>query len=380
MENETEAQVPATAEQVEQTATEETPLAIREDAVPARVITAERITDALPPAAYERIGQLMVTPEQSKELEAPTDPEEVDILPDGSIYLSHEYYRRKLNKVFGHLQWTLAPGSGLTQRPATNEWYQRWVLYVGGVYVSEAIASRAYQENNARMDLSDVAEAIKSDAIRRCCKDLGIGHECWNRRFQQQWRKEHAIQVVAKVWKRGQQINDKVWRRKDADPFPDEQTSARGAANPQPSPAPPAATAAPAPPKPAEAPPKAAAPAKPVQATPDAPKAAPTAAPAQPAAPAKAPTVPKLLDLQVRMAFAQARQAGLVVGENADPLMEILETEFKVARVVSDGKKSTELCHAMLKSLPGNLFTGLLKRMKEQAAQGAQDGNTPENI
>jgi hypothetical protein len=378
MENETENQVPVPTDGTPPPTQDETPLAIRDEFVPAKQYAAEKITDVLPPAAYERIGQFSLTEEQEAILNEPLPVDEVDIRPDdGAVYASHEYYRRKLNKTFGRMGWTLVPGSPLTQRPQTNEWYQRWVLFVGGVYVAEAIASRDYQPTNARMDLSDVAEAIKSDALRRCCKDLGIATECWNKRWTEKWKHEHAVQVVAQVWKKGQQVNAKVWRRKDADPLPGEQTSsARGTASPQTSPAPQAATAAPAPPKSTETAPKA--PEAPKQAQPakEAPKPPAAAAPAQPA---KAPAAPKLLDSQVRMAFAQARQAGLVVGENADPLMEILETEFKVARVVSDGKKSTELCHAMLKSLPGNLFTGLLKRMKEQTAQPAAT-EQPENI
>jgi Mitochondrial genome maintenance MGM101 len=365
---------------IEENHREEQPLAIREDAVPVRSLAAEKVTDTLPAAAYERIGQIpALTPEQEKMLSDPLPDNEVDIRPDdGMVYASHEYYRRKLNEVFGRMQWTLVPGSPLTQRPGTNEWYQRWTLFVNGCYVSEAFESYDYQPNNARMDLSDVAEAIKSGALKRCCKDLGIAAECWQKRWTEAWRKKYAIQVVAQVWRKGQQVNAKVWRRSDADPLPGEQTSVRGAgANPQPNPQ---AAPAPAPSKPPETPPKAAAPAKPVQVVPDVPKAAPVAAPAQPATAPKPANTPKLLDSQIRMLFARGRSCGLVVGEDAAPMIEWLTANYGIAEVMSDGKKSTEICHAMFKMVPPVRFTALLKQLDELIKGAKSDEGAAEVI
>lgn len=338
-------------------------LAVNEAALPARQLAAEKVTDVLPPPAYERIGQFVLSPDAEKILNEPLSDDEVDIRPDdGMIYASHEYYRRQLNRAFGRMGWTLVPGSPLTQRPGTNEWYQRWVLFVAGVYAAEAFESYDYQPNNARMDLSDVAEAIKSGALKRCCKDLGLATECWNKRFQQRWRKEHAIQVVAKVWKQGQQVNKQLWRRKDADPLPNElnqapsPTTARqsqGSANPPP------ASASP-PPEPVTQP-KAAAPSKPAPKHAVQPK--PSGVAAQPergggSAPAAAPKpaqTPRLLDSQVRLLFARGRNCGLIVSDDATPMLEYL-AEFGIASVVSDGKTSTENCTATFKTIPPNRF------------------------
>lgn len=378
MENETD-QVPAT---IEENHREEQPLAIREDAVPVRQFAAEKITDVLPAAAYERIGQLpALTKVQVDELDEVIPDDEVDIKPDGAVYASHEYYRRKLNKVFGPLQWTLIPGSPLMPRKDTSdnrksEWYQRWILFVGGCYVSEAIASRTLWNDNANMSMDDVAEAIKSDALKRACKDLGLAKECWQKRWTEAWRKKYCVQVVVQT-KDG---NKNQWRRKDQDPLPREVTTqARGAA-PQPQQAPAAAPVASAPaPKPPEAP-KVAAPAKPVQVVPDAPKAAPAPAPAQPAATPKPANTPKLLDSQIRMAFARSRNAGLIVGEDAAPMMEWLTSTYGIAEVVSDGKKSTELCHAMIKMVPPAQFTAMIKKLDELAKGAKPDGEVAEPI
>src|SRR5712664_1731986 len=91
------------------------PLTIREDAVPVRALAAERITDVLPAIAYERIGQMIISPEAEAVLNEPLPDDEVDIRPDGLIYASHEYVVRQLNRAFGRMGWTLVPGSPLTR-------------------------------------------------------------------------------------------------------------------------------------------------------------------------------------------------------------------------------------------------------------------------
>lgn len=355
-------------------------LAVNESALPARSLAAEKVTDVLPPAAYERIGQFVLSPEAEKVLNEPLPDGEVDIRPDdGMIYASHEYYRRQLNRAFGQMGWTLVPGSPLTQRPGTNEWYQRWVLFVAGVYAAEAFESYDYQPNNARMDLSDVAEAIKSGALKRCCKDLGLATECWNKRFQQRWRKEHAIQVVAKVWRRGQEVNAKCWRRKDADALPGEMspsaptTARQSQGSETPNPASPPAGNAQSQPKAAAPPPKP----SPTRTAGDA-SARGSSGSGTPAAAAPKPAqTPRLLDSQVRLLFARGRNCGLIVGEDASPMLEYL-AEFGIASIVSDGKTSTENCTATFKTVPPNRFTELVKKMDElaKASKPAESGET----
>lgn len=340
-------QVPATQGEVNGTAD----LQIRADTLPDKRYSAEKVTDALPPAVYERLGQnaLVLEDKQIIELELSTPDDEVDIRPDnGVVYASHEYYRRKLNKIFGYMGWTLIPGSGLTQRNGTNEWYQRWVLFVNGVYVSEAIASRMLHEQNRNMDLSDVAESIKSDALRRCCKDLGIATECWNKRWVARWRKENAIEVVAPVWKKGQQVNEKVWRRKDADPFPGERGVATAPSlNPR------------------------------VEVKPDAPKQAPAAPPAAGATaggdtprtpppappPASKPAGMKITEGQIRLLWQRARGVQLVVANDAALWIDWLKTNAGIKVPDISGRTSEEIATEMMKAIPGTAITPLVKKL-----------------
>lgn len=58
------------------------------------------------------------------------------------------------------------------------------------------------------------AEGCKSNALLRCCKDLGVASELWDPVFIRQFKKEH----VREVWV--EHVNTKqkkkIWLRKDA--------------------------------------------------------------------------------------------------------------------------------------------------------------------
>ena len=114
-------------------------LAINADAVPEqRRFAADSIRAPLPPAVYERLGQLIIDQKAETILDEPLPPEEADILPDsGFVYAPWEYYARQLNRAFGRAGWTLIPGSPLAQEPNSNNYYRVWILFLGGVYYSE---------------------------------------------------------------------------------------------------------------------------------------------------------------------------------------------------------------------------------------------------
>ena len=61
--------------------------------------------------------------------------------------------------------------------------------------------------------LATSAEGVKSNALMRCCKDLGIASELWDPIFIKNWLADYAVEVSAshvttKQYKR-------LWRRKD---------------------------------------------------------------------------------------------------------------------------------------------------------------------
>jgi len=120
------------------------------------------------------------------------DSEDIEIKPDGLIYLPEIKYRRILNTAFGPGGWALKPfgppvvDNGSLIRP--------YALYCLGRYVAESIGEQPYNEQSSFISFATATEAAKSNALVRCCKDLGIGSSLWDPTFIRQWKAKHATE------------------------------------------------------------------------------------------------------------------------------------------------------------------------------------------
>jgi hypothetical protein len=83
--------------------------------------------------SYHGLGSVSFSPEQAETLLAPVNGEDVEVKPDGILYLPEIKYRRILNKAFGPGGWGLAPRgeSIVTARLVTRE----YGMVVQGRYV-----------------------------------------------------------------------------------------------------------------------------------------------------------------------------------------------------------------------------------------------------
>ena len=143
--------------------------------------------------------------------------DEIDILPDGSVYLTQTRYRRRLVEAFGPGGWGMKPLNGETLKD--NILFQKWALVVDGHVVGSAVGKAEYFESG-RTDMADAAETVKSNALMRCCKDLGIAWQCWDKRFTERYRRERCVQVrVVKRYGRNAGQAEILWRRTDAEPL-----------------------------------------------------------------------------------------------------------------------------------------------------------------
>ncbi|KAI2626916.1 Mgm101p-domain-containing protein [Hypomontagnella submonticulosa] len=158
--------------------------------------------------SYHGLGTSAFAPEAAAILQAPLDPDDIEVKPDGIIYLPEIKYRRILNAAFGPGGWGLAPRGQLTvhEKLVTRE----YALVVQGRFVAQA---RGEQQYFSEEGVSTAAEGCKSNALMRCCKDLGIASELWDPRFIRKFMKEHAVQqwVEHVTTKKRKQI----WLRKD---------------------------------------------------------------------------------------------------------------------------------------------------------------------
>lgn len=166
---------------------------------------------------YAGVATLKLDDAQRKVFDERFADEDHDVLPTGEVYVSQVHYRRKLNRVFGPGGWALVPRGPYVKQGATL--IREYALVVGGRFVSEATGEADYHETNSRMSYASTAEAVKSNALTRCSKDLGIGWECWDKRFCEKFKREHCV----KVWRKSQRTPQ--WRRKDAEPWYDEKDS-----------------------------------------------------------------------------------------------------------------------------------------------------------
>lgn len=171
---------------------------------------------------YEGISGLSVSEKQSEILLEPVKISEIEIKPTGEIYMCHVQYRRRLNAAFGIGQWALKPVGGFIKTSKTNfgktqqTVCREYSLHINGRFAASAIGEATYIEENQQMTWSDACEATKSNALMRCCKDIGIGLEMWDRKFVEQFKRENCIQV----WRKGSQKPQ--WRLKTSEPFYDE--------------------------------------------------------------------------------------------------------------------------------------------------------------
>ncbi|KAL4913279.1 mitochondrial genome maintenance MGM101-domain-containing protein [Aspergillus aurantiobrunneus] len=139
---------------------------------------------------------------------AETTPDEVEIKPDGIVYLPEIKYRRILNRAFGPGGWGLVPRSETIVTPKTVT--REYALVCNGRLVSVA---RGEQDYFSPDGIPTATEGCRSNALVRCCKDLGIASELWDprwiRKFKAEYTREAFVEHIVNRRK------SKIWVRKD---------------------------------------------------------------------------------------------------------------------------------------------------------------------
>ncbi|KAK4694487.1 hypothetical protein P7C71_g3111, partial [Lecanoromycetidae sp. Uapishka_2] len=140
--------------------------------------------------SFHGLSSEAFSPEAAKALLAPIDTDEIEVKPDGIIYLPEIKYRRILNQAFGPGGWGLAPRGEtiVTAKAVTRE----YALVALGRLVSVA---RGEQDYFSPEGIPTAVEGCKSTALRRCCKDLGVASELWDPRFIRKFMAQHVKEV-----------------------------------------------------------------------------------------------------------------------------------------------------------------------------------------
>jgi hypothetical protein len=185
---------------------------------------------------YMGIAAAPFSAEAAEILLGPVADEDIEIRPDGLIYLPEIKYRRILNRAFGPGAWSLLPME-ITVSPQDNMLYYKGALFVLGRFVSEAIGEQQYFPDNDRMSYATAAESAKSNCLMRCCKDLGIASELWDPTFVRTWVARNATEAwCVNIGSRDRGKKKKMWRKKGApaiDIYPWKEESSYDAEPPQ---------------------------------------------------------------------------------------------------------------------------------------------------
>ena len=148
------------------------------------------------------IGSVKLNEEQKKTLFAPVNEEEVEIRPDGLVYLPWVFYHTRLREVFG-LEYALLPKGDPKYIPEANLMVWGFYMVIKGSLMGYALGENGYHPNNRAMSYGDAIEGCKSNALMRLCKDLGISTELWQPEFVRKWKEEWAVyDTNTKKWKK----------------------------------------------------------------------------------------------------------------------------------------------------------------------------------
>ncbi|KAI0032925.1 mitochondrial genome maintenance MGM101-domain-containing protein [Vararia minispora EC-137] len=162
--------------------------------------------------SYHGLSQQPFPKEVADVLLAPIDPLDVEIKPDGLVYLPEIKYRRVLNRAFGPGGWGLAPRSETNVGPKIVS--REYALVCLGRLVAIARGEQEYFDPSG---IPTATEACKSNALMRCCKDLGIASELWDPRFIREFKAQYAVEIYAEHVPTKKKR--KLWRRKDQPKF-----------------------------------------------------------------------------------------------------------------------------------------------------------------
>lgn len=158
--------------------------------------------------SFHGLGAQPFPRDVSDVLLAPLKDEDIEIKPDGLLYLPEIKYRRILNRAFGPGGWGLAPRTETLITP--KQISREYALIAHGRLVSVARGEQDYFGGDEK--ITTALEGCKSNALMRCCKDLGIASELWDPTFIRRWKSTYCDELFAEhaVTKR----KKKLWKLK----------------------------------------------------------------------------------------------------------------------------------------------------------------------
>lgn len=158
-----------------------------------------------------------VTEEQQTALLKAPDDDEIEIKPDtfGAVFMSHGGYRKRLNAAFRPGGWALRRLSTIDYNEEAKLVYVEYALYAEGRYLGQARGEQKWlgTSDGDGMSHGDAIEGAKSNALMRCCKDLGMAMDLWSKTYAEGVRARLGVKVfIERARDRSVSV---AWRRVD---------------------------------------------------------------------------------------------------------------------------------------------------------------------
>ena len=145
-------------------------------------------------------GTLELSEDEKAALYAPLDPEDVSIRPDSMIYVAWHKYAKRLNDAFGGAGWAMIPEGHPLYNDEKTLVTWGFHLMIRGTYTGYALGECEHKPESKRMTFGDAAEAAKSNALMRLCKNMGMTLELWDKEFAKNWLADYAYKGNNGKW------------------------------------------------------------------------------------------------------------------------------------------------------------------------------------
>ncbi len=138
-------------------------------------------------------------------LREPIDPNDVEIKPDGIVYMPGVFYRSRLSRAFGPGAWAIVPRGPARRMPKSGGELVVFhgALFIKGRFVAERVGHCMYYPNNAGMTYADAYEGSITDCLSRCCKDIVESVAClWEKGWRDEWQRKYCEKGEDNKWRR----------------------------------------------------------------------------------------------------------------------------------------------------------------------------------
>lgn len=173
----------------------------------------------LPVIEFSAGSRLVLTAEEEAILLADVPIDEIQVKHNkaGTIFVHWTFYAKRLNRVFHVGQWVCQPVPGSAYSKIGKQINREFALYIRGNAIAGAMGNCDYIESNQEMSYADAAEGCRGNALMRCCKQIGIALELWDKRFARKFREEYCEQDEKGRWWRKDEPKEQESRFREED-------------------------------------------------------------------------------------------------------------------------------------------------------------------